>query len=426
MAEPVEITATETAEAPPATGRQVTSLLDTAAGIAELDLGGALRTIARRHGKTYQQIVVEIARLGFGQGQLDADEYIALQLYDDSRFPAAAKKEFVGLEGMRRILAIANWDQEWWGIARSKLAATHMLAAFGFPVPETLGVFSRDLELPAYPRLSTTTELATFLRNPAHYPLFGKPTDSQQSIGSTSLARYVAETDEVESYFDDRTKVEALAAEIAHKFADGYMLQRRVVPHARTREICGDRLATCRLITCRTSRGIEVLRALWKIPGGRNVADNYWRSGNLIAGLDLDSGIIKRVVTGSGVSLQEVECHPASGVRLVGQAVPEFQRMKDMVVAGHRLFHKLGLLGWDIAPTEDGIVVVEPNLFGDCFLPQLADARGLLDERMQSYLGEWKAEAEASKRLLTVDLKARMRARRQRLVDAATSQVRIA
>ena len=42
--------------------------------------------------------------------------------------------------------------------------------------------------------------------------------------------------------------------------------------------------------------GPVLLRASWKIPSGETVADNFWRSGNMLAGIDVETGKIIRVL----------------------------------------------------------------------------------------------------------------------------------
>jgi len=51
-------------------------------------------------------------------------------------------------------------------------------------------------------------------------------------------------------------------------------------------------------------------------------ADNYWRGGNLLANLDVETGVIRRVVRGKGVALEELADHPGTGQKLAGLALP--------------------------------------------------------------------------------------------------------
>jgi hypothetical protein len=61
------------------------------------------------------------------------------------------------------------------------------------------------------------------------------------------------------------------------------------------------------------------------------------------------------------------------------------------------------LIGWDMAATEDGAVIVEPNFTPDFDLAQLADRRGILDDQFKAFLADCQlARRAAKKKLRTV------------------------
>ena len=76
-----------------------------------------------------------------------------------------------------------------------KLASATLLGGYGFPVIPVITIFAPSLRLPAPPCqvLKTDDALRVFLREPAHYPLFGKPSNALQSLGSMSFDADVAE-----------------------------------------------------------------------------------------------------------------------------------------------------------------------------------------------------------------------------------------
>src|SRR5262249_8062418 len=130
---------------------------------------------------------------------------------------------------------------------------------------------------------------------------------------------------------------------------------------------------------------IDTPITLFKIPVADNVADNYWRSGNLLANVDPASGEIRRVVTGSGASLQEHETHPETGEKLVGLKLPMWFDLLRMNEAAARLYAAVRYQSLDIALTPDGPCVVEINSGGSFKLPQLATGRGFLTPRVRAF-----------------------------------------
>jgi hypothetical protein len=363
-----------------------------------LDLAQTLRVITTKYGKTYQRLLLDLAKASFGPGKLSYDEFIGLRLFDDAWLAGADSSAFVGLDAERRIWMAANNNSEWWGLMRNKLAVTTLLGGYGFPVIPTLALYSDTLCMRGIPILRGPEALAGFLRSSRDYPLFGKPMDSQRSLGSIALEAYDRDTDSLVTGPDRSIPVDEFATAVADHYKGGYIFQRRIAPHARVRAIAGNRLATVRAITILTAQGPRLLRALWKIPVGENVADNYWRSGNLLATLDLETARVVRVVRGTGLGLEEVTHHPDTGAALIGVEVPNWSEIVSLALDAASTLAEVPLIGWDMAAVEGGALVVEPNFTPDFFMTQLADRRGMLDERFNSFLDGCKAAARQVKK----------------------------
>jgi hypothetical protein len=76
----------------------------------------------------------------------------------------------------------------------------------------------------------------------------------------------------------------------------------------------------------------EIIHTVWKIPVGTNIADNFWRPGSLLADVDQDDGRVRRVVRGVGAEQAEVELHPDTGQRLRDVTLPDWPRLKSLVL----------------------------------------------------------------------------------------------
>ena len=361
---------------------------------SDLSLPILMRRVVSEYGKSFNQLIGDFARLGFGPGKLSVEEYFDLRLFDDAALNGADKRQFVGLDVMRQLWDQVNFDQTWYGIMNDKLASATLLGGYGFPVIPVLAIFAPALRLPAPPCLVLKTDdaLRVFLREPTNYPLFGKPSNALQSLGSMSFNAYVAERDALVAVDGAEIALEAFVADVTTHYASGYLFQKRLMPHSAIRAICGNRLATVRIVTINPKSGPEILRAAWKIPAGANAADNFWRSGNLLGEIELENGRISRVVSGKGLNQQSHDVHPDSGTAMVGFELPMWAEAKALALDGMQVFTKMGMIGWDIAITEKGPVIVEPNETPDHMLPQIADRRGMMDDRFRSFVAERKAE----------------------------------
>jgi hypothetical protein len=406
MGEPaVKLNESAVAELEPKSGAGgASNVLDVAEAEKVLPLPLMLKAASEKYGKPLQQIVMEIARLGFGAGRITAEEYFTLRLFDDANI-RGDKAAFCGMASMRKLWPEVNFMQEWFGPMTDKLAFDTLLLGFGYPAIRTRAYYSDQLPVPALRNLRSKADLRAFLTDPASYPFFSKPRSSSLSLGSASAEGYDAETGVIRLQGGKSVGLDRFIDDIAMHFGAGYMFQERVKPHAGVRAICGDRLATVRIYTINGEHGPEVFRIVWKVPGGKNVADNFWRKGNILAAVDYETGTITRAIQGFAMDQVELEKHPDTGHQLVGIAIPNFQTCIDVALEAARLFADIRVIGWDIAPTEEGAVIVEGNYAPEFKLVQMAERRGIFDQRMNAFMAFCRDRKKAHK----AGLRARMR-----------------
>ena len=355
--------------------------------------GDTVRQIAAESGRSYLSLLKEIAMLRLGAGRLSFDEYVELRLFDKTMYADADKTAFVGLKASPKIWLQANYRLDRFALVENKIASDILFAAPGFPVLPTVAMFREQIGRPCPFLLRSEVELRAFLTMSEHYPLFGKPISGYQSIGSASVDRFDGACDCLVTTTGRAISLDNFIAYVKTHSASGYLFQRRVSPHAAVREICGNRLATVRLLTIVRNGEPKVLRACWKIPAGMNAADNFWRPGNLLAQLDLVSGQVLRVIRGDGIKYEEVTHHPDTGACILGTVVPNWHEVTSLAIEGAKVLEDIPFVGWDIAPVDSGAVIVEPNVNPDFKLHQLADRRGMLDASFKSFLAERKSHA---------------------------------
>lgn len=377
--------ASETAIVP---GSGETAAIDVKRPRPEIALAPTIQRIAAECGTTFFGLVKDYATVAFGPARLAFDEYLALRLFDPRLYAGADKRAFVGLMASRKIWIKANFRVENFALVENKIAADAVFSAYGFRTTPTLALFCNRIANQSARLLQSEAELRDFLRNPDHYPLFAKPMDGLQSLGSASIDRYDRASDCLITVSGQALPLAKFAADVNTHYGQGYLLQRRVSPHAEVRATCGDRLATVRLLTIMTAGGPKLIRACWKIPAGTHGADNFWRPGNLLAQLDLPTGRVLRVIRGVGMTLEEVTHHPDSGAALIGAVVPNWAEVTRTALEAAKVLPNLRLIGWDIAPVDAGAVIVELNQTPDFILPQLADRRGIMDPEFKSFLAE--------------------------------------
>jgi Sugar-transfer associated ATP-grasp len=356
-------------------------------------LAEALLKAISSSGVSATRVLQDYARLAFGPGRLSFNDYMRLRLFDDKLYANTNKKSFIGARANRDIAVAVNYRHDWFGLLANKIASVAYLRTFGLPTIPFVAVYANNLGRPAENLLRSPNELRAFLKDPAHYPLFGKPTEGYQSLGSAALAAYDPSSEEITFVGGRRLAADYFASYIGNHYPRGYLFQPLLLPHADVRRLCGDRLPTLRVLTIDTQSGPKVARAAWKIPAGGNAADNYWRAGNILAQLDPSNGRILRAFSGSGVDLSEPTTHPDSGIDLLGFQFPNWADTLELALQGARLMHHVPMIGWDIAPTPARATIVEMNETPDCFLHQLADGQGMLNEEFTDFIAFQKRNA---------------------------------
>ena len=160
----------------------------------------------------------------------------------------------------------------------------------------------------------------------------------------------------------------ALLADIARRSTkEPYLIQRRLTNDTRLRDLALDALATVRCVTAIAEDGTpEPIRAVFRMPSReRSIVDNF-HAGGIAAAIDLVTGQLAQATDmGLAPSIGWVDCHPVTGARIAGRVLPDWPEMLAVVLDAHRAFADRPIIGWDVALTTDGIIIVEGNAAAD-------------------------------------------------------------
>jgi len=176
-------------------------------------------------------------------------------------------------------------------VAADKLLFQTLIAGARLPVPPLLAVTQTQRRAGEACGLVGRREIVRFLRDPEIYPVFAL------SPGNTALSIVIADrndssTDEVLLLGSERKTVENLAADLDG--GAGYVIQLRLDGDARLAGLFGPRLWSVRALVLVGPSGPVIHRAVAKIATGNNPADNFWRQGNMLGAIELETGLISR------------------------------------------------------------------------------------------------------------------------------------
>lgn len=118
---------------------------------------------------------------------------------------------------------------------------------------------------------------------------------------------------------------------------------------------------TVRIMTLVDKEGeVKLLGAILRIGVGKPV-DNF-DAGGIAAPIDLDSGNVKKYAVSKSIrNRNEYLEHPSSLEKIEGFSIPMWEEIVELVVSACHVMPEVRTVGWDIAVTEDDVLLVEGN-----------------------------------------------------------------
>jgi len=227
------------------------------------------------------------------------------------------------------------------------------------------------------PHLNSAEELARVLV-PGDY--FFKPSGGSHGNGTFSL-RVEGSTlhwSGRSGSFDDFFR----HCQAALQFTRALIVQPKMVNHQTIRNITQAKgLSTVRIVTVRKGSEIKVIGSCLRIIVGDGETDNFTHgsSGNLVGAIDSETGEligVRASVSRTWPKMTDVLAHPRTGKTIVGIKLPYWQDVVELVSKAHQSIDSLYTVGWDVAITDNGPVIVEANWRYDIDILQVAYKKG--------------------------------------------------
>lgn len=230
-------------------------------------------------------------------------------------------------------------------------------AAAGLPCPETVATAIKG-------------NIAV-LADPADRPLIVKPIHGEGGDGLRMLGPV--------------SDGPSLAARLRDIRQD-VLVQPLVTVHPALADIALGALPTVRIVTMIDEQGApEVVSATFRCASDPRARVDNMKAGGLIVPVALIDGQLGRACFGYGG--QDHDIHPASGARIQGRILPDWAAATALATRAHAgAFADYVLIGWDVAFTAQGPVLIEGNGKPGVLMPQRAARRGLGEGRYGALL----------------------------------------
>lgn len=155
----------------------------------------------------------------------------------------------------------------------------------------------------------------------------------------------------------DETGLKAYFAEAS--FGETFILQEAAENHPAMHPFTPGGLVTFRVMSVVGEAGIEIMGSYMVMPFA-DTAANHGTYGGMVAEMDIGTGRLFPAFKRLPV-LQRLERHPRTGGQIAGVVVEQWPELEALAKRAHACFDDVFTIGWDLALTPAGPVIVEGN-----------------------------------------------------------------
>ncbi|MBR3891582.1 MAG: hypothetical protein IKJ30_05905 [Bacilli bacterium] len=140
-----------------------------------------------------------------------------------------------------------------------------------------------------------------------------------------------------------------------------YILQERITQSEEISRINSHAINTLRSVTYRDNEGeIRVLLSVMRIGNLTSGHVDNWAAGGYCVPVS-NQGILHKYGFQKIQWAKKTTIHEDSGFVFEGYQLEDYNKAIELAVKAHKLFKKVKFIGWDIAFTEDGPMLIEGN-----------------------------------------------------------------
>lgn len=176
-----------------------------------------------------------------------------------------------------------------------------------------------------------------------HEVFISKPYDG---LGGADVKKeYSKDITNKEEYFNNAIKNRIFLEELVNQ-------------HSEMNKLCDKSVNTMRIMTFNNYGKPQILWMGLRVGNGINAIDNFHAKG-MAVNIDVNTG--KLIGNAIDKDLNEYVEHPVTHVKFDGFQIPCFEEAKDMVLKASLESDKILVVGWDVAISDKGPVIIEGN-----------------------------------------------------------------
>ena len=300
-----------------------------------------LKEVAKHENKSYIGMIFDTVYCVFRYG-LGLTDYLSFQIYNKT---AKERKEYVGTRMENKFY--------------EKVSPSEYKAKFSMK-PTFLHDFKQYVKRGYFvPKEGNYDEFISFINK--HSTFMSKPLDGLGGKGVNK--ENVVDIEDKKAYYE--------------KLLENHMfLEEVVLQHPELNKLCAKSVNTMRIMTFYNNGNPRILWIGLRVGNGINSIDNFHAKG-MAVNVNMETG--KLIGNGIDQELHQFSEHPITHVKFDGFQIPCFEEAKKLVLKAALESDKILVVGWDVAVTPDGPVLIEGNRRPSFDLVQVLAGRGRMD-----------------------------------------------
>ncbi len=235
--------------------------------------------------------------------------------------------------------------------------------ANNLPHANTLGFIKENVGiLNGEPIKSTEKELSSFFYG-SKFPIAMKPINGANGTGFDIVDNYNLENKILVLRQKGELSLKSFKSYLFKdkKGTDGFIFQEYINQHPELNSFFSNSVNSLRVVThMENNCNFSVDCALMKFGAGKSITDNNNEDGRIFAFMDITNGFLRKGFTGS-FSQFPIDQHPDSKLQISGYRIPFWKECLELAITAHSHLPFLRHIGWDIAISIDGPLIIELN-----------------------------------------------------------------
>lgn len=313
--------------------------------------------------KSYPTVLKEVRRLFYLWGGVFPDSYFRFGMFMNEYSDWNKICSFVPQNAYSRYAI--DKDSRYHVLIDDKILFHDLMTHYGFPVPQRFFIF-RNNEFRSGNQLLTDEQVDNTIASINDERIFVK-----RFTGGAASGISIFKKGSDEKYYTEGGE-HVTASLIREKFRNqDYIFEKQLQQDEVLSRFNPDTVNTIRVMTYKN----KVISAAVRFGGKGSFVDNTAKGGVAVS-LDINTGLLGDYGMRE-YDLSRYEQHPDSQLKFKGVTVPQWQAAKKLVEDVCKYIPYYNSVGFDVATTVNGPVIIEINTGAAIYLSQMGKEEGL-------------------------------------------------